>query len=164
MVGWGFGVGVLDWVFGVRRFSWWGFGPVVWGRLGSLGFWGLGSLYKNRRINLEKKLCITTLYIVWGLSWYWLELSALKISIFANANIKFLEESFQSNNHTYTGERYLNLDLFICYHNSWLSPWAEVLMIHAVKNLGDNSIKILGLALTTIYQKLELKETGCELP
>ena len=30
----------------------------------------------------------------WELSWYWLELSALKIAIFANANIKFLEDSF----------------------------------------------------------------------
>ena len=28
------------------------------------------------------------------LSWYWLELSALKIAIFGNANIKFLEDSF----------------------------------------------------------------------
>ena len=27
-------------------------------------------------------------------SWYWLELSALKISIFANANFEFLDESF----------------------------------------------------------------------
>ena len=31
---------------------------------------------------------------VWEFSWYWLELSALKISIYAYANIKFLEESF----------------------------------------------------------------------
>ena len=51
---------------------------------------------------------------VWELSWYWLELSALKISIFANANIKFLDDSFWNNNHTYTEERYLYLDfLFV---------------------------------------------------
>ena len=31
---------------------------------------------------------------VWELSWFWLELSALKIAIFANANIKLLEVSF----------------------------------------------------------------------
>ena len=51
MVVWGFGVGVLYWVFGV--FSWWGLGPVVWGLL---GFLGLGSLYKHKRINLGKKI------------------------------------------------------------------------------------------------------------
>ena len=46
-------------------------------------------------------------HLVWGLRpwgaerapslrtfWYWLELSALKNALFANANIKFLEESF----------------------------------------------------------------------
>ena len=41
---------------------------------------------------------------VWTNSCHWLDLSALKIAIFANANIKFLEESSQNNNHTYTGE------------------------------------------------------------
>ena len=83
---------------------------------------------------------------VWELSWYWLELSALKNAIFANANIKFLEDSFTDNNHTYTDERYLNLDLFNCNHKSWMSPWAEIFMIHVVTKWGDNSIKILGLA------------------
>ena len=33
--------------------------------------------------------------------------------MFANANIEFLEESFYNDNYTYTGERYLNLDLLI---------------------------------------------------
>ena len=51
MVGWGFGVGVLDWVFGVGLFSWWGLGPVVWGLL---GFSGWGSLYKHEGITLGK--------------------------------------------------------------------------------------------------------------
>ena len=50
---WGFGVGVLFWVFGVGAFSWWGLGPVVWGLL---GFLGLGSLYKHKRITLGKKM------------------------------------------------------------------------------------------------------------
>ena len=79
---------------------------------------------------------------VWELSWYWLELSALKN---ANANIKFLEDSFWNNNHTYTDERYLNLDLFICNHKSWMSPWAEILMIHVVKNWGTIPSKSLDL-------------------
>ena len=50
---WGFGVGVLYWVFGVEVFSWWGLGPVVWGLLGFL-VWG--SLYKHERITLGKKM------------------------------------------------------------------------------------------------------------
>ena len=37
MVVWGFGVEVLDLVFGVRVFHWWGSGPVVWGFLGLFG-------------------------------------------------------------------------------------------------------------------------------
>ena len=37
MVVWGFGVGVLDWVFGVGVFSSWDFEPVVWDLLGVLG-------------------------------------------------------------------------------------------------------------------------------
>ena len=58
----------------------------------------------------------------------WQELSALKIAKFTNTstNIKFLDESFKNNSHTNTGERYLNLDLFICYHKAWMSPWAEI--------------------------------------
>ena len=31
---------------------------------------------------------------VWEFSWYWLELSAPKVAIFAIANIKFQDESF----------------------------------------------------------------------
>ena len=45
---WWFGFGVLDWVFVVGVFSWWGFVPVVWGLL---GFFGEGALY----VNIEKK-------------------------------------------------------------------------------------------------------------
>ena len=39
---------------------------------------------------------------VWELSWYWLVLADLKIAIFANADIKFPEESY---NNTNTGEK-----------------------------------------------------------
>ena len=35
-----------------------GLGPVVWGLL---SFLGLGSLYKHKIINLEKKCCLHTL-------------------------------------------------------------------------------------------------------
>ena len=35
--GWGFGVWVLNRVFGVVVFSWWGLGPVVWSLLSFLG-------------------------------------------------------------------------------------------------------------------------------
>ena len=41
-------------------------------------------------------------------------LSALKISGSANANINLVKESFYNNSHTYTDERHLNLDIFIC--------------------------------------------------
>ena len=34
MVVWGFGVGILDRVFGVEIFNLWGLEPVVWGLLG----------------------------------------------------------------------------------------------------------------------------------
>ena len=62
MVIWGFGVGVLDLVYEVGVFSWWGLGPVVWG---SLGFYGLGSLYKHKIINLGKILvCYASLVYV----------------------------------------------------------------------------------------------------
>ena len=44
--------------------------------------------------------------------------SALKIVLVAIANIKLLEDSFQNNNHSYTGDRYKNLDLFICNNKS----------------------------------------------
>ena len=37
---------------------------------------------------------------------------------FANVNIEFIDESFQNNNQTCVGERYSNLDLFICNHKS----------------------------------------------
>ena len=40
-------------------------------------------------------------------------MSALKIAIFADDNIKFLEEYFLNNIHTYMSERYLNFDFFI---------------------------------------------------
>ena len=52
---WWFGVLGLGsyWVFGVGVFIWWGLGPVVWGLL---GFLGLGSLYKHKRITLGKKM------------------------------------------------------------------------------------------------------------
>ena len=40
--GWSFGVWVLNRVFGVGVFCWWGLGPVV---LGLLGFFGVGALY-----------------------------------------------------------------------------------------------------------------------
>ena len=51
MVVLGFGVGVLDWVFGVGVFGWWGLGPVV---LGLLGFLGWGCLYKHKRVTMGK--------------------------------------------------------------------------------------------------------------
>ena len=51
MVVWGFGGRVLNWIFGVEVFSWWGLGPVVWDLLGFLGW---GSLYKHKRITLGK--------------------------------------------------------------------------------------------------------------
>ena len=82
------------------------------------------------------------------ISWYWQEFSALKIAIFAHANIEFLEESFQNNYHTYTDERYLNSDLFLCNHKFWMSRWAEILISYVGKNWGDNSIQILKLAET----------------
>mgnify|MGYP001796912196 CR=1 FL=1 len=41
--------------FGVGAFSWWGLGSVVWSHLGL--FW-VGALYKHKRINLGKKLCL----------------------------------------------------------------------------------------------------------
>ena len=47
IVGWGFGVGVSDWVFRVTVFSWWGFWPVV---SGFLGFLWVGAL----NINIEE--------------------------------------------------------------------------------------------------------------
>ena len=75
-----------------------------------------------------------------------------KLLYYANANFKFLDESFYSNNHTYTGERYLNLDICICNHKSWMSSWAEIIdisvaeILYAAKNWGENSVKMLGLA------------------
>ena len=53
---WGFGYRVLDWVFGVFVFSWWGNVPVVAALLRV--FLGSGSLYKQRRINLGKTLLV----------------------------------------------------------------------------------------------------------
>ena len=53
MVVWGLRFSVWNWVFGVGVFSWWGFGPVVWGHLGF--FLGLTLLYKHQRITLGKK-------------------------------------------------------------------------------------------------------------
>ena len=44
---------------------------------------------------------------------------------------------------TFTGQRYSNFDLSICNGKSWMSPWAEILMIRKVKNWWDDSIKNL---------------------
>ena len=41
-----------------------------------------------------------------------------KLLNFVSAKIKFPDESFQNNNQTYTGERYKNLDIYICNHKS----------------------------------------------
>ena len=60
-----------------------------------------------------------------------------KLLYYANANFKFLDESFYSNNHTYTGERYLNLDICICNHKSWMSPWAETIDTSVAEILYD---------------------------
>ena len=63
---WGFGYWVLDWVFGVFVYSWWGLVPVV--AYLSRFFLGLGSLYGQRRINLGKTLLvhfIIEVNIVW---------------------------------------------------------------------------------------------------
>ena len=76
------------------------------------------------------------------------KLSALKIAVFANANINLLEDSSCNNSHTYIDERHLNLDIFICNHKSWMSLWAVIFISHIVKNWGNNSIKILGHAST----------------
>ena len=65
-----------------------------------------------------------------------MELSALKITIIAIANVEFRET-------------YLNLDLFICNHKSWMSPWDEILMIQGGENWGEKSIKMLRLASIT---------------
>ena len=80
--------------------------------------------------------------------WFLLELSALKITTIAYANIKFLDESFS---HTNKGDIYLYLDLFICYHKSWMFPWAETSMFHRVKNWGGNFTKMLVIAWTMIH-------------
>ena len=61
-----------------------------------------------------------------------------KLLYYANANVKFLDESFYSNNHIYTGERYLNLDICICNHKSWMSSWAEIIDISVAEILYDS--------------------------
>ena len=81
-------------------------------------------------------------------------MSALKIAVFANANINLLEESSYNNSHTYTDERHLNLDIFVCNHKSWMSLLAEILISHIIKNWGNNSIKILGHALTYVLASM----------
>ena len=82
------------------------------------------------------------------------KLSALKIAVFANANINLLEESSYNNSRTYTDERHLNLDIFVCNHKSWMSLLAEILISHIIKNWGNNSIKILGHALTYVLASM----------
>ena len=47
-----------------------------------------------------------------------MKLSALKISELANADVNLLEESSYNNSRTYTDERHLNLDIFVCNHKS----------------------------------------------
>ena len=73
-------------------------------------------------------------------------------------------ESFWCNDHTYTGERHLNLDLFICNHHRHIItiiclyaygnhrhnlvlnvPMSWDKTIHRVNNWGDNSSKLLGM-------------------
>ena len=55
----GFGVGVLDWVFCLGGFGFWGLGPVV--RV-LLGFLGWDSLYKHKRVTQGKRWCVYMLY------------------------------------------------------------------------------------------------------
>ena len=53
MVVWGLRFLVWNWVFWVGVFSWWGFGPVVWGHL---GFFGVDALHINiKEKPLEKR-------------------------------------------------------------------------------------------------------------
>ena len=73
-------------IFILRFSNHWDFYPITW----MLGIRLLGWI----TIVLGLRLWPAERASVWGLSWYWLELSALKIAIFANANIKFLEDSF----------------------------------------------------------------------
>ena len=70
----GFGVAVLNWFFGIAIFSWWDFGPVVWGQL---GFWGPGSLYKHIRLTLGKKFSPES---PWGTTFYCLLAASNSIS------------------------------------------------------------------------------------
>ena len=65
--------------------------------------------------------------LVWEHYLYWLELSALKIAMFADAYIKFLEETFWNNNQTSAKERYQKL-VTASNHKSWMSPWAQSFM------------------------------------
>ena len=39
-----------------------------------------------------------------------------------------LKNPFRKNYHTYTCEKYLNLDRFICNHKSLMSPWSWILI------------------------------------
>ena len=122
--------------------------------------YGVGQCSSERALenSSHKHINVSTLRC-----WYWPSLWAgisvplnatpntvggpnLKTAMFSKANFKSLHESFYNSNHTYTGERYLILDIFICNRKSWMSPWAEIIIIHAVKNWGDNSIKTLELA------------------
>ena len=64
MVVWSFGVGVLYWVFWVGVFSWGGLGAVVWGLLGLFSW---GSLYKHKRITLEKNGTLCQGWAIWCL-------------------------------------------------------------------------------------------------
>ena len=52
MVVWGWGPGLSFWGWGFQLMGFWG----LWCEAFWV-FWGLGSLYKHRRINPGKKLC-----------------------------------------------------------------------------------------------------------
>ena len=84
----GFGVAVLNWFFGIAIFSWWDFGPVVWGQL---GFWGPGSLYKHIRLTLGKKFSPES---PWGTTFYCLLAASNSISCVLEEIIIYHTEMF----------------------------------------------------------------------
>ena len=83
---------------------------------------------------------------VWELSWYWLELSALKAAILVtNANIKFLDEFFSNKYHTYANIKF-------CNQIPWRSPWAER-SISLRGQFHQNTRTCLDLSLSNLQNK-----------